>query len=106
MPVSSQTRASAADIGDAFGMPEDANSAQQLQTAIGRLLRRQEKAAFAAIRENSGSALVVSDSWCLGQVHGRSRLGAAVSIGAIAERLRIPRQVLEPASAMRVRTAT
>ena len=97
VPLRGTSRAGAGDVGDAFGMPEGANSAQQLQTAIGRLFRKQGREAFVAIRERSGSALMVADGWCVGQVHVRARLGADTSLEAIAQRLRIPPQVLEPA---------
>src|ERR1700710_1009438 len=61
VPLRSTSRAGAADVGDAFGMPEGANSALQLQTAIARLFRRKGREAFIAIRENSGSDLIVAD---------------------------------------------
>ncbi len=97
VPLRGTSRAGAADVGDAFGMPEGANSALQLQTAIARLFQRKGREAFVAIRENSGSDLMVADGWCVGQVHVRQSVGADSSLEAIARRIRVPAQVLEPA---------
>ena len=97
VPLRGTSRAGAADVGDAFGMPEGANSALQLQTAIARLFQRKGREAFVAIRENSGSDLMVADGWCVGQVHVRQSVGADSSLDAIARRIRVPAQVLEPA---------
>lgn len=97
VPLRETARAGASDVGDAFGMPEGANSAQQLQTAIARVLQKRGKEALITIRSNSGSSLVVSDGWCVGQVHVRGRVGADTGLEGIAKRFRIPPQVLEPA---------
>ncbi len=65
----------AATSATAFGMPEGADSAQQLQIAIARLFRRRGREASARSGEASGTELDVGDGWCVGQVHVRARLG-------------------------------
>ncbi len=97
VPLRGTSRAGAGSVGDGFGMPEGADRTQQLQTAIARLFRRKGKEAFIVIRDTSGTELDVSDGWCVAQVHVRRRVGAESSLAAIARRVRVPAQVLQPA---------
>ena len=48
---------------------------------------------------DAGTHLALADAWCLAQVHVRARLGATPSLTDIAQRLRIPAEVLAPAFA-------
>jgi EmrB/QacA subfamily drug resistance transporter len=97
VPLRGTSRVGTSDIGEAFGMPEGADSAQQLQIAIARLFRKQGRVALPAIRAASGTTLDVADAWCVAQVHVRDRLGADSSLAAIGRSFHVPAQVLEPA---------
>ena len=97
VPLRGTARAGAADVGDGFGMPDGADSAAQLQVAIAWLFRQQGTQALPAVRAASGTTLDVSDGWCVGQVHLRTRLGADASLAAISRRVRVPAEVLDPA---------
>jgi hypothetical protein len=97
VPLRGTSRVGGSDIGEAFGMPEGADSAQQLKIAIARLFRKQGRVALPAIREASGTTLDIADGWCVAQVHVRDRLGADSSLAAIGRSFHVPAQVLEPA---------
>ena len=97
VPLRGTSRAGTSDIGEAFGMPEDAHSAQQLQIAIARLFRKKGREAFTTISEHSRTSLDVPDGWCVAQVHVRARLGGDTSLEAISRRFRVPAPVLRPA---------
>jgi EmrB/QacA subfamily drug resistance transporter len=100
VPLRGTSRAAAADVGDGFGMPENADSAQLLQGAIARVFQRKGRSAFRTIMAKSGTDLDVADAWCVGQVHVRTRVsGRATSVTVIGERVRVPAPVLEPAFA-------
>ena len=97
VPLRGTSRAGTSDVGEAFGMPKGADSAQHLQIAIARLFRKHGRAALSAIRDESGSSLDVADAWCVAQVHVRHRLGADNSLDSIGCRYRVPATVLRPA---------
>ena len=97
VPLRGTARAAAADVGDGFGKPEPADSAEQLQIAIARLLRRQGREALPRVRERSGTSLDAADGWCVGQVHLREHVRADTSLEAISRRARMPAAVLLPA---------
>jgi EmrB/QacA subfamily drug resistance transporter len=97
VPLRDTAKAGAGDVGDAFGMPERAESLHQLQLAIGRVLRNGGPAALAEIRDASGTRLGVGDGWCVGAVYLRARLGRDAGVAAIAHRYRLPADVLRPA---------
>jgi MFS family permease len=97
VPLRDTSRAAAGDVGGGFGMPERAESLQQLQTAIARVFRSKGPAAVAEIRDASGTELDVANGWCVGAVHLRARLDRDTSLDAIARRVRVPAPVLQPA---------
>jgi hypothetical protein len=100
VPLRGTARAAASDVGDGFGMPENADSAQLLQAAIARLFQRKGRIAARAIMVESGTSLDVADAWCVGQVHVRTRVsGEATSLAVISRRVGVPTAVLEPAFA-------
>jgi EmrB/QacA subfamily drug resistance transporter len=96
VPLREAARADTSDMGPGFGMP-DADSMQQLERSLGRLLRREGRAHLPALRAASGTVLSEADGWCVGQVRIRNELGLPTSLDAIASRARIPAAVLAPA---------
>jgi EmrB/QacA subfamily drug resistance transporter len=97
VPLRDTAKAGAGDVGGAFGMPERAESLQQLQLAIARVLRNGGPAALAEIRDASGTRLGVADGWSVGAVYLRTRLGRDAEVAEIAHRHRLPADVLRPA---------
>ena len=97
VPLRGTAQAGASSVGDGFGMPEGSDRAQQLQTAIARVIRQKGREAFATIHETSGTTLDVADGWCVAQVHVRDRVGAPTSLVSIARQVRVPSPVLRPA---------
>lgn len=97
VPLRDTAKAGAGDVGGAFGVPERAESLQQLQAAIARVMRTSGRAALLEIREASGTELDVANGWCVGAVHLRARLDRDTSVTAIAHRHQLPAPVLLPA---------
>jgi hypothetical protein len=96
VPLRQAARADTSDMGGAFGMP-DADSMQQLERSLGRLLRREGRDHIPALRAASGTVLNEADGWCVGQVRIRSDLQLPTSLQAIAQRAKVPSAVLAPA---------
>jgi EmrB/QacA subfamily drug resistance transporter len=96
VPLRGSARADTSDLGPGFGMP-DADSMQQLERSLGRLLRREGREHLPALRAASGTVLSEADGWCVGQVKIRRELGLAASLDAIASRAKVPPAVLTPA---------
>jgi len=97
VPLRESSRAGANDVGGGFGMPDSADSNQQLQVAIARLIRSRGGAAMDRLRRCSGTDLDAANAWCVGQVHERDRFGGDTALSAIAGRRRMPAEVLLPA---------
>jgi MFS family permease len=97
VPLRGTAREAAADVGEGFGMPEGSDANQQLQMAIGRLMRHKGRTELPRIREESGAAFDSSDGWTVGQVYLRSRLGRTATIEEISRPFHVPPAVLAPA---------
>jgi EmrB/QacA subfamily drug resistance transporter len=97
VPLRGMSRSSATDLGDGFGMPDHSDSQQHLESALGRLLSGAGRRELPAIREAAGSALGISDGWCVGQVRVRQHLGIPATLAEVAHRTRVPAEVLRPA---------
>lgn len=97
VPLRESSRAGANDVGGGFGMPDSADSNQQLQVAIARLIRSRGGVAMDRLRRSSGTDLDAANAWCVGQVHERDRFGGDTALSTIAGRRRMPAEVLLPA---------
>ncbi|HEY9263573.1 MAG TPA: MDR family MFS transporter [Mycobacterium sp.] len=97
VPLRDSSRAAAADLGDGFGMPEDSDSERRLERAIVAVLHSKPQAAIHAVRQAGGMSDDASDAWCVGQVYVRTRTGNPTRITTIAQRTRVPAEVLRPA---------
>ena len=96
VPLRDSSKAGARDLGDGFGMPEDSDSEHRLERAIVGVLSRNRPAAIAAVREAGGLSDDAANGWCLGQVYIRTRSGGTTDIRIVAQRFRVPPQVLAP----------
>jgi MFS family permease len=97
VPLRGLSRTGASDLGDGFGMPDHSDSLQQLETALGRLMRNAGRTELPAVRAGAGSALGISDAWCVGQVRLRLHLGLTATLASVAARTFVPAEVLKPA---------
>jgi EmrB/QacA subfamily drug resistance transporter len=94
-----QMRGTTADAargpGDGFAMPEGADADTQLETVIGRVLRRRGPEAGALVLARSGSTLDMPTAWGLLGVHLRSELlETSTTQDDVEDQLRIPHGVL------------
>ena len=98
VPLRGTSRVGTTEIGEAFGMPEGADSAQQLQIAIARLFRKQGRVALPAIREASGTTLDVADGMVRGAgARPRPRSGPTAAWQRSADRSTCRLRCCEPA---------
>jgi EmrB/QacA subfamily drug resistance transporter len=97
VPLRGTAREVSNDMGEAFGMPDARDSSTSLESAIGRLMRRDGREAIRAARTTSGTTLDIADGWCVAQVHLRARAGAGTALDDIAGFVRVPAPVLRPA---------
>ncbi|WP_051218461.1 MDR family MFS transporter [Nocardioides insulae] len=97
VPLRQSNRRGAADVGDGFAMPEDADSQIALQRAIARLVQVDPRQTQARIREASGTRLDAASAWCVRQIIVREDLNLETNLGHVARRFWIPREVLQPA---------
>jgi MFS family permease len=97
VPLRQTSRAGASDVGEAFSMPEGTDSAQALQIAISRLLRKHGREALDYVGKHAGTSLTVADGWCVWQVYVRAAMGDDPALTTIGRRVRVPSSVLAPA---------
>ncbi|MBA8930314.1 EmrB/QacA subfamily drug resistance transporter [Kutzneria viridogrisea] len=97
VPLRDTSRASAADVGEGFGMPESREGDAELERQIATLMFRERRKMAPAILSRAGTELDEGGVWCLLRVHFRHKLGKPATVAGIAEDVRVPRQVLEPA---------
>jgi EmrB/QacA subfamily drug resistance transporter len=97
VPLRGMASQDPASLGEGFAMPESSDPDANLETAIGRLMRREGRQAMPQIRVASGSALDEADGWCVAQVRMRSQRGLGSGLLDIARSVRVPAAVLRPA---------
>ena len=97
VPLRDAARAGATDLGDGFGMAEDADSERALEVQLARVMRRYGRQALPEIRVASGTALDGAATWCVAQVLLRERHGFQADLESIASSTNVPASVLLPA---------
>ena len=97
VPLRDAARAGATDLGDGFGMSEDADSERTLAVQLARVMQRYGRQALPEIRVASGTALDGAETWCVAQVLLRERHGFVADLDSIAMRTNVPASVLLPA---------
>jgi EmrB/QacA subfamily drug resistance transporter len=96
VPLRGLARVEATNVATGFGLP-DGDSLQQLEIALGKLIKAEGTAQLPALRAQSGTVMSESDTWCVVQVRIRRQIGQAADIARIAEQLGVPPAVLLPA---------
>ncbi|MGB3231553.1 MAG: MDR family MFS transporter [Mycobacterium sp.] len=86
----------AVDLGEGFGMPQTASPEEILETAVGRLVRQSPEIRLRSIAGLHGCEADVALLWALIQIYRQSQVFGSARLTEIAERLRLPVEVLEP----------
>ncbi|WP_099041483.1 MDR family MFS transporter [Mycobacterium neglectum] len=89
--------ASATDLGEGFGMPSTESPEQILEVAIGRLFRDSPEIRLRSLAQLPGCNLDVTQMWALLQVYRQNQVFGTATLTDIAERLRVPHEVIAPA---------
>jgi EmrB/QacA subfamily drug resistance transporter len=97
VPLRGTSRATATDLGEGFAMPTVPDKDAKLEQAIAALLRKETIPMSSAALAHSTATLDEADAWCVMQIHLQRRQRKPTTLQAIAERVRVPWQVLAPA---------
>jgi len=87
---------SATDIGEGFGMPSSESPDKILEVAIGRLFRDSPEIRLRSLARQPGCELDVTQMWALLQIYRQNQVFGSATLTEIAERLRVPHEVIEP----------
>ncbi|KUI47686.1 MFS transporter [Mycobacterium sp. GA-1199] len=88
---------SASDLGEGFGMPGTESPEKILEVAVGRLFRDSPEIRLRSLARESGCDLDVSQMWALLQIYRQNQVFGSATLTDIAERLRVPYEIIEPA---------
>jgi EmrB/QacA subfamily drug resistance transporter len=83
------------DLGDGFGMPCTESPDKVLEMTIGRLMRSSPEIRLRSIAGQAGCEPDVALLWALLQIYRQSQVFGSARLTDIAERLRVPREVVE-----------
>jgi EmrB/QacA subfamily drug resistance transporter len=97
VPLRNYGVSTAADMGEGFAMPTNDSPDQLLENAVGRLIRHGSGMQLRAIAERPESKLDIGRLWALLQVFRFGQAAGQARLGDIAEHVRVPREILEPA---------
>ncbi|AEV75364.1 drug resistance transporter, EmrB/QacA subfamily [Mycolicibacterium rhodesiae NBB3] len=87
---------SASDLGEGFGMPSTESPEQILEVAIGRIFRDSPEIRLRSLAQLPGCHLDVTQMWALLQIYRQNQVFGMATLTDIAERLRVPYEVIEP----------
>jgi len=96
VPLREMDAVSAADLGEGFGMPGADSPDKVLEIAIGRMMRHSPEIRLRNICEKPGCDLDVARLWALIQIYRHNQVFGSARLTDIADRLRVPCEVLEP----------
>ena len=87
---------SASDLGEGFGMPSTESPEKILEVAIGRIFHDSPDIRLRSIAQLPGCSLDVTQMWALLQIYRQNQVFGTATLTDIAERLRVPHEVIEP----------
>ncbi|MFI7671234.1 DHA2 family efflux MFS transporter permease subunit [Nocardia sp. NPDC049526] len=98
VPLRDSSRAGATDVGEGFSMPESPDRVVLLERAVADTMRNahEEGPIGPRILADSGSGLTRGEAWALGQVYMHIRIRGMATLDAIAQRHKVPDEVIEP----------
>ncbi|MDT5154618.1 MAG: hypothetical protein QOI01_6351 [Mycobacterium sp.] len=97
VPLRNHDVSTAVDMGEGFAMPTTASPDQLLENAVGRLIRQGSGMQLRTLAQRPGSKLDISRLWALLQVYRFGQAAGQARLGDVAEHVRVPREILEPA---------
>ena len=95
VPLREMDAMSATDLGEGFGMPGTESPEKILEVAIGRLMRNTPEIRLRSIAGQAGCEPDIALLWALIQIYRQSQVFGSARLTDIAERLRVPREVIE-----------
>ena len=96
VPLRDLDPAAGVDLGEGFGMPQMETPEEILETAVGRLVRHSPDIRLRSIAGRHGCVSDLALLWGLIQIYRHSQVFGSATLSAIADRLRVPAEVLEP----------
>lgn len=94
-PLREMDAMSATDLGEGFGMPSTESPDKILEVAIGRLMRNTPEIRLRNIAGQAGCESDIALLWALIQIYRQSQVFGSARLNDIAERLRVPSEVIE-----------
>lgn len=95
IPLREMEVVSSTDLGEGFGMPSNESPDKILEVAIGRLMRSTSEIRLRSIAGQAGCEPDVGMLWALIQIYRQSQVFGSARLTDIAERLRLPSEVIE-----------
>ena len=95
IPLREMDAVSATDLGEGFGMPSTESPEKILEVAIGRLMRNTPEIRLRNIAGQAGCESDIALLWALIQIYRQSQVFGSARLTDIAERLRVPSEVVE-----------
>jgi hypothetical protein len=86
----------AVDLGEGFGMPSTESPEKVLEMAIGWLMRQSPEIRLRTIAGRPGCELDVARLWALIEIYRNNQVFGSARLTDIADRLRVPCEILEP----------
>ncbi len=104
VPLQEMDAVNAVDLGEGFGMPSTESPDKVLEIAIGRMMRQSPEIRLRNLCGKPDCDLDVARLWGLIQIYRNNQVFGSARLTDIADRLRVPREVLEPTFARLVDT--
>ncbi|MGA5465417.1 MDR family MFS transporter [Mycobacterium sp. NPDC050041] len=96
VPLREMETGVAVDLGEGFGMPSTETPEKLLESTIGRLMRNSPDIRLRNVAGCQGCELDVARLWALLQIYRHNQAFGTAELTTIADRLRIPCEVIEP----------
>ena len=96
VPLREMEDAMTVDLGEGFGMPSTETPEQILELAVARMMRDSPDLRLRSLAGTPGCELDVAALWGLLQIYRNKQVFGSARLTDIAERLRVPGEVLEP----------
>jgi hypothetical protein len=90
------TEAVGLDLGEGFAMPSSESPDKVLEMALGRMMRHSPAVRLRALCASVGCELDIAETWALLQIYRYAQVFGVARLSDIAERPRLPQEVLEP----------
>ncbi|KWX67192.1 MDR family MFS transporter [Mycobacterium sp. NAZ190054] len=96
VPLQDLEASAALDMGEGFAMPSTGTPEEVLETAVSRLVRQSPEIRLRSIAGTRGCEPDVALLWALIQIYRHGQVFGSARLTEMAERLRVPPEVLEP----------